>query len=123
MIISVSKATEAAEVLDVKLENLTSKDVKRAYRDKAKECHPDHHGQKQLALWARVSWAKECLIFWLAQNPPREQDVTLAEDACRACGGVGRVKVAGRRFGAPLTMACVLCKGMGTIIPEEDDHD
>lgn len=126
MFISIGKATEAAEVLGVELPSLTAEVLKKAYRDKAKECHPDHHGNGKLPMWARVSWAQECLKRWLKQTPPQPQqqtlDVALTGD-CRACSGTGRVHVGSGRFGKPLTMQCVICRGLGTVEPEEDDHD
>lgn len=126
MIISVAKANEAADALGVGLDTLTPDVLSKAYRSKAKECHPDHHGNSKLATWAKVDWAKGCLTLWLEQHPVQDlvngEEVLVPGD-CRACGGTGRVKIVGRRFGAPLTMACVLCKGLGTIIQDEDDHD
>jgi DnaJ-class molecular chaperone len=126
MIISAAKAHEAAEVLGVELTGLTPRALGQAYRSKAKDCHPDHHGSTQLGLWARVSWAKECLERWVAahpKDPPVEAAVAL-RGGCRACDGTGRVTVPqAKRFGPPLTMSCVICRGLGTVIPDEDDHD
>lgn len=122
MIISPAKAFEAATVLCVELDTLTADELRRAYRDKAKSCHPDHHGNSKLECWARVSWAKECLGHWLQQKPA-PSSLPIVEGTCRACGGSGRVKLAHRQFGPPLTMACLICKGLGTVEPEEDDHD
>src|SRR4051812_292769 len=125
MIVSVAKASEAADVLGVELDNLTPTTLRRAYRTKTKDCHPDHHGSGQLQLWARVSWAKECLTYWLEHHPPEEafEEPQGAGD-CRACKGPGRVVVRQtNRFGPPLTMACIICRGLGTVIPEENDHD
>lgn len=122
MIISPAKASEAADILDVTLATLTPEKLTSAYRDRAKECHPDHHGNNELEKWARVSWAKECLAHWLQQKPASDSLPT-SESSCRACGGSGRVKLAQRQFGPPLTMACLVCKGLGVVEPEEDDHD
>ena len=126
MIISAAKATEAAAVLEVSLEGLTSSAVTRAYRAKAKDCHPDHHGTSKLQTWARVSWAREALEHWLKKHPPEQEQYNLAKAGdCRACEGSGRVRVVRQRgsFGKPLTMACVVCKGVGTVIVEENDSE
>lgn len=112
MIVSSAKAHEAAEVLGVTLDDLNDNTLKSAYRAKTKECHPDHHGMTKIQMWARVSWAKECLTHWLHSNPPREQGEVPVGD-CRACGGTGRVKISSSGFGAPLTMWCVMCEGTG----------
>lgn len=127
MLVSVAKATEAASVLGVELAGLTAASLNSAYRTKAKECHPDHHGTAKLPVWARVSWAKECLDQWVEKHPATVQDndsteICLTGD-CRACGGSGRVRVGSGRFGAPLTMQCVICRGLGTVEPEEIDND
>jgi DnaJ-class molecular chaperone len=122
MLISPAKAHEAAEALNVGLDSLTTSTLNRAFRAKAKLCHPDYHGTKKLYLWARISWAKECLIRWLEQNPTTEERPGFKPGDCRACGGSGRVTV-GKSFGRPLTMMCVLCRGQGTVEPEEIDLD
>lgn len=124
MIISAAKATEAAEVLGVSLEGLALETVNKAYRNKAKECHPDQHGSAKLKQWASVSWAKECLTGWVTKHPPEPASDVPSVDlrngpVCGACGGSGRVTVG---FNG-LTMWCVLCRGQGVIQPEEVDND
>lgn len=110
MIISAAKAVEAAGVLGIELAGLTPDALGKAYRNKTKECHPDRHGTTRLDLWARVSWAKECLERWLEQHPPEEQpDVAIGD--CRACGGTGRVKF-GNGF-VKAIMWCIMCDGTG----------
>lgn len=125
MIISAAKAQEAAEVLEVGLTGLTSSALKRAYRAKTKDCHPDYHGNEKMELWSRVSWAKECLTHWLKQEPVHEPEPVTGESIgkCRACNGTGRVDVAKGRWGQPLKMQCVMCKGQGELLPMEDDGD
>ncbi len=125
MLIGITKAREAAEVLGLELLGLSNKAVTKAYRDKAKLCHPDHHGTNQLTLWSRVSWAKEVLTHWVKANPPEENtpDEALEAGDCRACAGTGRVDVRRTGFASPLKMQCVMCRGLGTIIPEEHDSD
>jgi DnaJ-class molecular chaperone len=126
MIVSAAKASDAADVLGVELVSLTSNALSKAYRAKTKECHPDHHGNDKLQQWSRVSWAKECLEHWLKHHPAEEHsnDEPQGVGDCRACKGTGRVVVPQvKRFGAPLTMVCVICRGFGSIIPEENDHD
>lgn len=123
MIISATKAGEAAEILGVGLDTLTTDALGKAYRSKAKECHPDHHGSTKLQLWARISWAQECLERWLKQHPVQDTETVFEKGDCRACEGTGRVKVRSGNYRAALTMACIVCKGIGTVIPEEDDHD
>lgn len=123
MIISPAKAAEAASVLGLDLKTLSAKELKKAYRRKAKECHPDYHGNTYIETWSRVSWANECLAHWLVHHVPQTVEEPVGEGSCRACKGTGRVIVAKRGFGAPLTMSCVICKGLGTVIQDEDDHD
>lgn len=124
MIISAAKASEAADVLEVELNSLTSSALGKAYRQKAKECHPDHHGPDKLSTWARVDWANSALKNWLEQHPDPHpsQEITNTGD-CRACGGTGRIKVSPKGFGTGLTMQCMMCKGLGTVIPEENDSE
>ncbi len=125
MIITIAKAREAADVLALDLLGLTTDKVKSAYRTHAKACHPDHHGARELQRWSRVSWAYEVLKHWAAQNPIEENipDEGLSEGNCRACAGTGRVAVRRGGFTKPLTMMCVMCRGMGELIPEENDGD
>lgn len=124
MIISSLKAQEAAEVLEVQLDGLTLNALGKAYRKKAKTCHPDHHGNSKLGLWARVDWAKGCLTHWLEQHPEPAPAGELSDKGdCRACGGEGRIKVGKGRFGSPLTMMCQMCRGEGTVTPLENDSD
>lgn len=126
MIVSAAKASEAADVLGVELTGLTPDALGKAYKLKAKECHPDHHGSDKLQQWARVSWANDCLKFWIKKHPPvvsEEQEIVLTGD-CRACKGTGRVEI--KRtvgFNKPMTMACIICRGSGSVEPEEHDHD
>jgi len=123
MIVSAAKAQEAADVLEVELNILTSKMLGKAYKKKAKECHPDHHGSEKLHMWARVSWAKDCLVIWLEKRHPLTHEPEIKPGDCRACGGTGRANVRRSGFGTPLTMECVICRGLGTILPQEDDGD
>lgn len=125
MLVGITKAQEAASVLELKLLGADEADVKRAYRTAAKTCHPDHHGKEKLQQWSRVSWAYEVLKHWLRQNPPEDNrlDEQLAAGDCRACGGTGRVDVRKTNFGTALKMQCVMCRGLGTLIPEENDSD
>lgn len=123
MIIPRPKAEEAAEALGVSLDGLTSDALGKAYRRMAKECHPDHHKNDKLSQWARVSWAKECLEKWLERQPQEITDEPTGDGSCRACNGSGRVNVRKRGFGKPLTMACIVCKGLGTVVAEENDCD
>jgi DnaJ-class molecular chaperone len=124
MIISAVKAQQAADVLGVGLPGLTPDAVRVAYRSKAKECHPDHH-QDKVQQWAEVSWAKEALEHWLRHHPAEEeQSAELAKVGdCRACGGTGRVKVGKGSFGQPLTMHCVMCNGLGSLVEKEKPGD
>lgn len=121
MLITAAKASEAAEVLAVTLDGLTAKAVSDAYRTKAKSCHPDKHGNSQLALWAKVSWAKEVLERWVV-TAPTEQPGLSAEGDCRCCGGSGRVAVRSSGFGRPMTMLCVMCNGSGEMRKEPPDE-
>jgi len=121
MMISAAKAHDAAEALGVELATLTPSVLTRAYRNKAKECHPDHHGPKHLSQWARISWSKDALTLWLKQNPPPAP--SLEAGACRACGGTGKIRIKRTGFGVPLSMMCVLCRGTGSGKPEENDID
>lgn len=121
--ISLAKATEAAEVLAVQLDGLSADAINKAFRSKAKECHPDHHGNEHIQQWSRVSWAKEVLTRWVERNPPTfasDADVVLKGD-CRVCDGSGRVRY-GTGF-SKMTMQCVYCRGEGSVTPLENDSD
>lgn len=122
--ITTAKAAQAASILDVSLEGLTSDMLGSAYRVKAKACHPDHHGQSCMEQWSRVSWANECLKLWLARPQTYTAPPTLPKGPdCLRCGGTGRIAMKRRGFGAPTTMACVNCRGVGSVEPEENDID
>lgn len=124
MIVSSAKAIEAASVLGVDLAVLDSAGLRAAYRAKARDCHPDHHGNAKLEEWSRVSWAKEVLGYWLARRPqPVSEATDLTGPPCPRCRGVGRLPIVSRGFGKPLTVQCATCKGLGTIIAEENDID
>ena len=125
MLIGIAKGQEAAAVLSLTLLGLDEAALKAAYRTKAKACHPDHHGADKLNEWSRVSWAYEVLKHWIQQHPPEDSkpDEQLAEGDCRACAGTGRVDVRKTSFGSPLKMQCVMCRGLGTLIQEENDSD
>lgn len=110
MIINAAKAAEAASILGVELNGLTPKSMNDAYRAKSKLCHPDTHDDPE--QWARVSWAKECLLRWL-ENVPATEEPTIGAGNCRACSGKGRIPIPGKGFGKPMTMQCVMCGGSG----------
>lgn len=117
MIVNAAKAQQAAEVLGVELNGLTPSILGRAYKNKAKECHPDRHGSERLKQWAGVSWANECLKHWLERTPPVEAQELVKTGDCRACNGTGRVEAAPPSgFGKPVTMQCVMCEGHGSMI-------
>lgn len=120
MIITAAKVKEAEEVLGVDSKELTPKGLDRAYRIKAKTCHPDHHGTSKLETWAKVSWAKECLARWLQTRPVQEEATSIAINACRTCKGEGRVPVKRAGFGEPLSMICIVCKGEGELLTSEN---
>lgn len=112
MIINAAKAQDAANVLGVELASLTPEILASHYRKAVKKCHPDSHDDPE--LWARVSWAKECLERWLQSVPASAVAVVgAAAGSCRACAGVGRIPIAGRGFGKPMTTQCVMCNGSG----------
>lgn len=125
MLIGVSKAREAAEVLGLVLEDLTEPALRQAYRNAARLHHPDTAAHYDAAKWARISWALEVLTRWLATNhaapaatPPEE-----LKD-CRACGGTGRIALRStvRRFGGKAaTVMCVMCNGTGKL-PEPQER-
>lgn len=124
MIVSSAKAAEAAGVLDIDLATLDSAALNAAYRAKARDCHPDHHGNEKLEQWSRVSWAKEVLGYWLAKRPEPVSEAQVVDGPpCVVCGGAGRLPIVRRGFGKPLTVQCATCKGLGTVIPEENDID
>lgn len=119
-----AKASEAAKVLGVELDGLTPDAVSKAYRSKAKTCHPDIHGTAKLADWARLDWANKVMDQWLKQNPAPKPSTEIANaGTCRACDGTGRVKLNSGGFGRSLTMICVLCAGSGTVDPKEIDSE
>lgn len=126
MIVSPQKAAQALVIFDLTREELTPATLKGAYRTKAKECHPDYHGTNRLKEWSDLSWAKvilDELVKREAPAPCASTEIANTGD-CRACGGSGRVDVrTASRFGKPLTMQCVMCEGMGTILPREKTGD
>lgn len=124
MIVSSSKAAEAASILNLDLQDLTRKQVEEHFRRYAKDCHPDYHGTLELERWSRISWAKEVLGYWLAKRPqPVSEATDLTGPPCSRCRGAGRLPIVSRGFGKPLTVQCAVCKGLGTIIAEENDID
>lgn len=121
MIVSLAKAQEAAKILDLQLEELTEQKLREAYRAKSKTAHPDVGGDAE--QFARLSWSVHCLSHWLTTRPTPMPEPEVEKGNCPSCGGTGRVAMPRRGFAAPLTMACDICRGLGTIIPEESDHD
>lgn len=123
MIISAAKASRAADILGVELTSLTPEGLTVAYRNAAKEHHPDTAKVYDQRKWADVSWAKEALTHWLARRPPvTAEESALSKGDCRSCGGTGRVYVNGQARTLPgkkpLTMMCVMCNGSGTLPTE-----
>lgn len=114
MIISAAKAREAAEVLGICLEGLIPTTLAAAYRTKAKECHPDHHGSEKIEQWSRINWANECLKHYMKNAPLPRDVVDEVNGDCRACAGKGRIPVRATGFGKPLMMQCVMCQGTGS---------
>jgi DnaJ-class molecular chaperone len=124
MIVSLDKAKKAASILGLQLPELTELQVARAFREMAKECHPDQHGYGKLEEWSNISWAKEVLTHWVKKHPADEGKAAIFKGGdCLNCLGTGRVKVRKSGFGIPLTVQCAACRGLGTIINEENDSD
>jgi DnaJ-class molecular chaperone len=116
MLVPVAKATQAAEALGLTLESVSAEAVSTAYRQMSKQCHPDSD-KHDPELWARISWAKECLTHWLERLPKPEAAKAVPLGQCRACDSTGRVAVGRPRgfSGKPLTMMCVMCNGTGNV--------
>lgn len=109
-----SKAFDAATQLGLELDSFTADDLKKIYRDKAKECHPDHHGADKLHDWASLSWANDCLTLWLKEQgkvPHKAHAPEVSLGDCPTCKGTGRVNV-GKGF-TPLNIRCFVCSGAG----------
>lgn len=114
MFINAAKATEAASILEIKLEDLTEETIKAAYRTKARAAHPDAGGSAE--QWARVSWAEAALKRWLTARPMALGKVEhMRPGNCRACAGTGRVR------SGQLKMFCVLCDGTGNTKARDND--
>lgn len=121
MIISAAKASQAAEILGLSLQGLSPEMLSRAYRTKSKDCHPDSNHDPE--MWAKVSWAKECLLHWLESRERLATDTsTEVEGSCRACGGGGRIKLTSSGFGNGLTKMCLMCNGSGIVQPGTGYH-
>lgn len=112
MLISRDKAQAAADLLGVKLEGLTTSALGRAFRSRAARYHPDTALNFNADRWQAICEAKRDLLTWLDKNPP----ASAPANACRACGGAGRVRVA-RGFKVT-TVQCIMCHGAG-VLPEE----
>lgn len=113
MFVNGAKATEAAGILDIDLEGLTSKGLTDAYRQQAKLSHPDVEGSDTLR-WEKVAWAKQVLTRWLEMRVEAKAPAGGPRGNCRACAGLGHTQ---RRSGFTLgpRMRCVLCEGSGNV--------
>lgn len=120
MHVNAAKAYEAAGVLDLDVEGLTTDAITKAYRSASKGCHPDS-GSHDAVRWARISWAKELLLKWLELRLKAREPLGGAKGSCRACGGSGRIQ---RRqgFGLGVPMQCVMCRGTGNVKQHDRDE-
>lgn len=105
---------EACEILGVEMEGLTQEEVDKAYREAAKECHPDT-GKYDAARWTKIRAAKIELTGYL-----KRRKAALAPSAgrgnCRACGGSGMVQQRSKTgFGLGVRLMCVMCGGSGNV--------
>jgi DnaJ-class molecular chaperone len=108
MIISRAKAEEAAGILHVMLDGLTPELLKGAYRDEAKETHPDAGGSAE--AFARVDWAKCALEAWLEKA---EQTAPVhKQENCTLCDGKGYV-IQRKGLSGGLRRQCGRCRGTG----------
>jgi DnaJ-class molecular chaperone len=95
-----NRAEEAAEFMDVSLDNLSYGALKVAYHTNAKVRHPDTT-EGSIDAWRTLKKANEDLAEWLRQNKH-------VEGACEDCGGTGRLA------GKPVRW-CKACMGRGMV--------
>lgn len=106
MFITAAKADDAGQVLGLAPDTCSEADITAAFRKLSATHHPDAGGSAE--AFARLSWAKEALVRWVAARPMvRQGSQTIAPGTCRACGGVGRIRK------GSLKMFCSLCNGTG----------
>lgn len=108
MIVTRAKAEEAAGVLLLDLnDNVQDYNVVAAYRYLARKAHPDMPGGN-VEAFARVDWAKQVLLAWLARDT---SVVQLRKEDCTNCLGTGRVKI--MHGFKTMQVLCGMCKGSG----------
>lgn len=108
MIINRKKATEAAAVLRLQLEDVTDTMINSAFKSMSKTAHPDAGGT--VDEFVRLDHAKHVLLRWVAQKVLRGDEPMRVED-CKSCNGKGKVEI--RRGFARMTIMCGRCKGSG----------
>lgn len=113
--VNTSVAAKAAEVLDLELEGLTKQMVTGAYRNAAKECHPDT-GTFDPARWNAIGQAQKVLLDWLERRARALAPPAGPGGNCRACSGTGRIK----QGLSKLQMLCVMCGGSGNTEKEKE---
>jgi DnaJ-class molecular chaperone len=109
-------AEQAAETLGL-ANGYGKDDVVAAYRNLAKECHPDKGGD--IAKFTEIDRAKCILLKWL--ETPASQEVVFVKPDCPNCKGIGRIKIR-KGFGI-LTITCGRCQGSGDADWDADVQD
>lgn len=79
---------DAAKVMQVELDQLTSRGLGEAYKSRLKVCHPDHGGSTEAFI--ELQGAKQLLLGWLDGRAMVAGEA--AALACPDCGGTGYVK-------------------------------
>lgn len=107
-----NQVMEAALLLGVTLHDLSKDRIQAAFKEKAKEAHPDRGGSNE--EFVEVDRAKEILLLHLSKTKPGRRKVHKAgkqTNECPACGGQGRVRL--HRGLHSMVVQCGACQGTG----------
>ena len=113
-----AKATEAARILGLG-EEYDASTVNTAYRNMAKVFHPDVPDTGDAEMFARVDWAKHCLLKWLEGGGTPAPKPVHKPVTCPVCEGKGYT-IARSGFRMGVRQHCMRCRGTGDLSFEPD---